>query len=340
MSTYINKDRGKRLSIHSIEAPTFLKDYLNYLLSAEKLSENTVASYYVQMRTFLRWASIREQEHAFENFDPESFSEEPISHLPLSLISDMKESDIYAFLSFSQHTLKNSAASRKIKRSALHSFYNYYVNIKGTIEKDPTVTITTPQKTSPEPKYLSKQECLTLLDSVKGRYIPRDYCILTFFINCGMLLNELIDINVQDIQKSDLHLKGKGSKERTLYLNNACRSALKDWMIMRDEIENSEQEEALFISPRTGKRLCARQVQKIVANAMAHAGFSGLGYTAQTLRHTFAMMLYQNRTVDILTVQAALGHEDPMQLKLHRKPDQEKIRDAMKNSPLSDIRRT
>ena len=70
MSTYINKDRGKRLSIHTIEAPAFLKDYLNYLMAAEQLSENTVASYYMQMRTFLRWASLREREHAFDNFDP------------------------------------------------------------------------------------------------------------------------------------------------------------------------------------------------------------------------------------------------------------------------------
>ena len=50
----------------------------------------------------------------------------------------------------------------------------------------------------------------------------RDYCILTLFLNCGMRLSELCSINLNEIKGDTLSIIGKGNKERTVYLNQAC----------------------------------------------------------------------------------------------------------------------
>lgn len=81
---------------------------------------------------------------------------------------------------------------------------------------------------------------MDLLDSVtndkESKTRERDYCILTLFLNCGLRLSELCGINLTDFDK-DMHMlkvTGKGSKERIVYLNDACRAAIEAYMPIRN----------------------------------------------------------------------------------------------------------
>ena len=73
------------------------------------------------------------------------------------------------------------------------------------------------------PKYLSLEQAVSLLEAVDGKNKERDYCILVLFMNCGMRLSELVSINYSDIKPDNtIIITGKGNKQRTVYLNNAC----------------------------------------------------------------------------------------------------------------------
>jgi len=93
------------------------------------------------------------------------------------------------------------------------------------------------------PKYLSLDESKVLLDvtqSEDNRNNLRDYTIITFFLNCGMRLSELININIKDINFSEqkLNVIGKGNKERAIYLNKACMKALNEYLDVRPKERN------------------------------------------------------------------------------------------------------
>ena len=100
-----------------------------------------------------------------------------------------------------------------------------------------------------------------MLNSVDGPNKERDYCILTFFLNCGMRLSELIGIDIGHIKFDEdiLTVIGKGNKERTVYLNKACMRAIKDYLKIRPNITGPDKE-ALFLSDRK-KRISKRMVQ-------------------------------------------------------------------------------
>lgn len=42
-------------------------------------------------------------------------------------------------------------------------------------------------------------KAVELLKNVQSDFYERDYCILTLFLNCGMRLSELVNINITDI---------------------------------------------------------------------------------------------------------------------------------------------
>lgn len=57
--------------------------------------------------------------------------------------------------------------------------------------------------------------------------------MLTLFLNCGLRLTELVDIDISDIQNNTLRIMGKGAKERILHLNESCMVALENWLQVR-----------------------------------------------------------------------------------------------------------
>ena len=94
-------------------------------------------------------------------------------------------------------------------------------------------------------------------------------------------------------------------------------------------------ERALFVSKRTGKRLTARRVEQIVARCLQSAGLSGRGFSPHKLRHTAATLMYQGG-VDMLALKEILGHESVSTTQIYTHINQERLRAAMKASPLAD----
>lgn len=335
MSTYINEGRSIRLNIGRLEAPPYLKEYLNYLLVVENMSPNTVRNYFVQIRQFLRWLQCRDIESALTM---EEFEEASI-WVPFEKVAALQATDIHDFLAFAQGFLGNSASTRKSKLRTLTSFFRYHVELSKKMDHYPTAVIPSPKSGKLLPKYLKKDECLRLLGAIEGKYAVRDFCIITFLVNMGMRLSELVGINMLDIKDGAIRLRGKGRKERVLYLNDACQLALDDWLTERSLIQGVEKLEALFVSPESKLRLTPRRVEQIVQNALLRAGLAGDGYTTHTLRHTAATLMYQEGGVDILVLQEILGHSSPSTTRIYTHLNAEQVRSAMQSSPLSNVKR-
>ena len=61
--------------------------------------------------------------------------------------------------------------------------------------------------------------------------------MVTFLQYLGLRKTECISIEMDDVPKEarDLTIKGKGGKERTVYLNDKCVSALKEYLKVRPD---------------------------------------------------------------------------------------------------------
>ena len=111
---------------------------------------------------------------------------------------------------------------------------------------------------------------MDLLNAVEGPYQSRDYCIITLFLNCGMRLSELVNINLNDINHKEhvMRITGKGNKERLVYLNDACMDGIKTYLKDRPA-DGLIDREALFISRRT---ISPKTVQAMVNKYLEKIG--------------------------------------------------------------------
>ena len=333
MSSYIDAVHPERHAPY-LDIPDEVIEYLHYLDFVRQDSPRTINGYYLDLRSFFRYMMVV-WGLADETDAPESIHLETIT---LEQIKTIKKRDIINFLDHAR-AHENGPAARARKLSALRGFFGYMTKQVSRIEADPTdnISLGTPKKALP--KYLTVDECLTLLNNIQSDFYERDFCILTLFMNCGMRLTELVTINLSDFRDETIRITGKGNKERLVYLNRACLDALQHYLPKRAAMPNLVERNALFVSKRTGKRLTARRVQQIVERCLQSAGLAGRGYSPHKLRHTAATLMYQGG-VDMLALKEILGHENVSTTQIYTHINQKQLRDAVEASPLSRQRYT
>ena len=324
------------------ESPQILADFLSYHETIKAHSQRTVDEYFLDLRNFFRY--IKQLRDPVLRDLP--LNEIQIQDVDLAFISSITLTDIYSYMTYLSrererfHNSETSdkglnAASRARKLAAIRSFYNYLCNKVHLLEENPCKDIDTPKQKKSLPHYLTLNESISLLESVDGKNRERDYCILTLFLNCGLRISELIGLNITDIQEDHLRVLGKGNKVRVVYLNQACKDALAQYLAIRRPISGKDRN-ALFLSTQN-QRISRSMVHALVKKHLSVAGLDSTQYSAHKLRHTAATLMLQNG-VDVKAVQEVLGHEHLNTTEIYTHVDNEALRVAAKANPLSHVK--
>lgn len=323
--------------------PIFLNDFLDYSSTILNKSINTIKEYNYDISHFLKFIKWNfNMVHLKDDEDIKSIS---ISDLDLDTIEKIKIEDIHAFLAYLKNNYRSKPATLARKTASIRVFFHYLCNKSKKIPINPAQDLESPKLDKRLPKYLTLEQSKQLLATTSNVEIghgnhdnhERNFAIITLFLNCGMRLSELVGINIKDIDFSNnkLNVIGKGNKERTIYLNNACIEAVKAYISIRpkDKIEFNSKD-ALFLSERR-ERISNRTVQYIVKEELKLAGIDQNKYSVHKLRHTAATLMYKYGNVDIRALQELLGHESISTTEIYTHVDNEQIRAAVESNPLN-----
>ena len=314
-------------------SPKILRDFLTYSESIRGKSSKSVEEYYHDLTTFFKYLKIIRG-----LVSDVEFNDITIDDVDVPLLKTVNLQDFHAFLVYCKNERSNGTAARARKASTLRIFFKYLHSHLGVIPSNPAALLETPTLKKSLPRYLTLEESITLLNSVDGPNKERDYCILTFFLNCGMRLSELCGINLTDIGGDGaLRLLGKGNKERIIFLNKACIDALNAYLIVRPrEGIPPSQANALFIS-RNKKRLSNKTVQHLVNVYLEKAGLEGRGFSTHKLRHTAATLMYQEGGVDVRVLKDILGHANLGTTQIYTHVASKQIESALNSNPLANV---
>ena len=318
--------------------PSLVREFASYKAVVQNASEKTISEYLLDLRTFFRFMRARDLKISLES---EDFEKIDVSEIDLEYIKNITQEDIYEFLLYADGTRKNLSAAKARKLSSLKSFFKYLHTKRLMIDENPAINIETPKKKTALPKFLSIEESLMLLDAVKNdresKSKVRDFAIVTLFLNCGMRVSELVGINLNDVDRDfrSLTVTGKGSKQRIVYLNSACKAALSDYYAERlTEPHSNANTPALFLSNRE-QRISVKTVQWMVYKYLDMAGLESKHYSVHKLRHTAATLMYQTGQVDVRVLKDILGHEQLNTTQIYTHVSNRSMEEAMENNPLS-----
>jgi site-specific recombinase XerD len=315
------------------DVPELVNEFLDYLSGIKNRSQNTIKEYHYDLRHAFRWLKLYK-----DKSDVNEFETLDIKDLDLEFFKTLTTENLTTYIAYLNREFENKPATRARKVASLKSFFNYLSNARKKLDINPAVGFETPQLEKRIPKYLTLEESISLLHSVKFNeqmFGERDLCILTLFLNCGLRLSELVSIDFKNIKEDRLTIIGKGNKERMLHLNNACLSSIEKYVAVRQK-DNLKDREALFISER-GERIGRRMVEYIVKKYILLAGLDPKKFSTHKLRHTAATLMYKYGHVDIRALQQVLGHETIATTQIYTHIDSDQVKDAIDSNPLNNL---
>lgn len=321
--------------------PLVLRDYANYMVAIKGNSEKTVCEYLLDLRTFFRYVKASDSAKDLSSLE---FEKILIGDITLEDIKKVSTEKIIEFLMYAGIDRENNTSTRMRKLSSIKSLFRYLHGKKHLIDTNPTSDIDAPKKAQTLPKFLTVEEAITLLETVKNdresKTRERDYSIITLFLNTGMRLSELVGLNLQsfDSNLSFVRVIGKGNKERIIYLNNAAKDAVTSYLRTRlDPRYIRTSDNAFFLSARQ-QRISAKTVQWVVYKYLSMAGLGSKGLSVHKLRHTAATLMFQSGKVDIRVLKDILGHEQLNTTQIYAHVVSKNLEDAVDQNPLASVK--
>lgn len=269
-----------------------LAAFLQYLESERNASLNTRDAY---GRDLAQWLDFLGREGIGEN--------------------DITGEDIYAFLG--TLTTRDQPLERRSQARKLSSIKSFYVFLerRNLIRKNPARSLKAARYKRLLPRPLRPVELEKLLDDRVGEdekfTTLRDKALWETIYSSGMRISEALSLRLELFSgeriPDEIKVRGKGSKDRVVYLGAASRAALAEYLPFRADVlyRVKKTTPALFVNFK-GTALTRRGAYYLIKKRVEALGLDHR-ITPHSLRHSFATDLL-NAGADIRHVQEMLGH--------------------------------
>ncbi|WP_291967282.1 tyrosine-type recombinase/integrase [Caloramator sp.] len=272
-----------------------LEEFREYLTLQAK-SKNTTNSYYLHIKGYYQWYL-------------ESFGRE---------CSVLYRENILDYISYLRNIKKDNGRTINCKISALIK-YNKFLVANG-IQQDQVVSkndnIKIQQKYA-NPSDVTKQE----VDAFRQQLLQdghRDiYCLATLLAYAGLRISEALNIQLTDFNLTvgELKVRGKGDKDRVVYLNYKIINSIREYLRVR------ESESPYLFANSDGKVIHRSTVNKVFNKYSDKI-------TPHSLRHYFCTIALESG-LSVHEVAYLAGHSNVHTTLIYLNPSREAIRYKM-----------
>lgn len=223
---------------------------------------------------------------------------------------------VLEFLADIQTTRGNGPRTRNARLTAIRSFMHFVEHrVPAALEQVQRVLAIPAQKSDLRlVDHLTAEQCRHILDAPDPttRGGIRDRTMLHLGVTAGLRVSELIGLRLADVtfpsRYVELHVRGKGRKDRILILWKTVADSVRAWLAVRGDAQVPE----LFLNAR-GREMTragfAYLLRKYATTAREHCpALAAKRISPHVLRHSCALNVLQ-ATGDIRQVALWLGHE-------------------------------
>ena len=258
-------------------------------LASPRLGEATRRSYRGDVEEFGRW--LEQRQTTVEAVDVRVLTE---------YVTDLGRAR--------RRKLAPATIARKI--AAVRSFLRF--TLGSAQVPDAALSPRRPRRLPDTPKTAEVEAALDALDG-EGPLALRNRALVELVYSAGLRSSEAVGLDLADVDfdREQLHVRGKGGKERIVPLGEEAGHLLARYLHeARSELVRDAQN-AVFISAR-GKRLDTSTLRRIFAHP-------------HRLRHAFATHLLEGGA-DLRTIQELLGHSSLSTTQLYSHVDGRRLR--------------
>jgi integrase/recombinase XerD len=246
---------------------------------------------------------------------------------------------------------KSSSVARRL--SAMRHLFRFLLNERIRSD-DPAAILSGPKRGRGLPKVLSIADVDRMLTRAKELAqaseasssqrlrAMRLYCLLEVLYATGLRVSELVALP-RSAARNDARMivvRGKGSKERLVPLNDASRQAMADYLAATEALKTDKKNASLskWLFPSFGEsgHLTRQHFARDLKELAAASGLAPRLVSPHVLRHAFASHLLHNGA-DLRIVQTLLGHTDISTTQIYTHVVEERLKNLVRDlHPLAE----
>ena len=247
---------------------------------------------------------------------------------------------------------KSSSVARRL--SAMRHLFRFLLNERIRSD-DPAAILSGPNRGRGLPKVLSIAEVDHMLNRAKELSQASDasasrrvramrlYCLLEVLYATGLRVSELVSLPRAAARKDArmIVVRGKGSKERLVPLNDASRQAMTEFLGATEaqaaaKNRNAAPSKWLFPSFGESGHLTRQHFARDLKELASASGLAPRLVSPHVLRHAFASHLLHNGA-DLRIVQTLLGHTDISTTQIYTHVVEERLKSLVRDlHPLAE----
>jgi len=247
---------------------------------------------------------------------------------------------------------KSSSVARRL--SALRHLFRFLLNERIRSD-DPAAILSGPKRGRSLPKVLSIADVDRMLSHAKEATraasasptqrlrAVRLYCLLEVLYATGLRVSELVTLPRSAATRDArmIVVRGKGSKERLVPLNDASRQAMADYLAAMQAQTGAKSKASVaskWLFPSFGEsgHLTRQHFARDLRDLAVAAGLAARQVSPHVLRHAFASHLLHNGA-DLRIVQTLLGHTDISTTQIYTHVVEERLKAMVRDlHPLSE----
>ena len=278
-----------------MEVGVLLEEFKNYLEQQRK-SKNTIGSYILHIKGYYNWYS-------------ESFGSE---------CSSLYRENILDYISYLRNIKKDSGKTINCKISALVKF-NEFLIVSGVQQDryDPERFLAMVQRSYANPSNITKQEVDTFRQQLLQDGHQDIYCLATLLAYAGLRISEALNIQLTDFNLTvgELKVRGKGDKDRVVYLNDKIINSIR-------ELQSVRQNDSPYLFANKNKGVIHRTTINKVFNKYSEK------ITPHMLRHYFCTNALEGG-FSVHEVAYLAGHSNVHTTLLYLNPSRESMRNKI-----------
>ncbi len=286
----------------------YIDKYLKYLEFERKLSNNTIKSYFNDLKDFDIFFKGKVINNTYDDLKKY-----------VATLQDKNTRTISHYI------------------TVINSFYTFLVN-DNIIMDNPCNNLATPKIAKTLPNYLTEEEIDKLLDiNLITPYDYRNKAMMELLYATGLRITELCNLKIIDVDINNCFIRvmGKGKKERIVPVTDLALKYLTIYVTeYRNIILKHKVSDYLFISNNL-TNISRQGFFKILKKECKRAGITK-NVSPHVLRHSFATHLLKNGA-DLRIIQELLGHEDISTTQIYAHLVNEKIKNDYQYHPRNKI---
>lgn len=278
-----------------MEVEVLLEEFKNYLEQQRK-SKNTIDSYVLHISGYYKWYA-------------ESFGSE---------CSNLYRENILDYISYLRNIKKDTGRTINCKISALIKLNDFLIESgiqhEKVISKKDNIKV---QQNYANPSNVTKQEVDFFRQQLLQDGHQDIYCLATLLAYAGLRISEALNIQLTDFNLSigELKVRGKGDKDRVVYLNDKIINSIREFLRVRESDSSY-----LFVNKSNG--IIHRSTINKIFNKYSDK------ITPHTLRHYFCTIALEGG-FSVHEVAYLAGHSNIHTTLIYLNPNRESIRNKI-----------